>query len=107
MKRAPAVLVFLMLIALPASAGEQRARAILDSSLAALGGRAHIESFASWEVVGSGRENLSAEVQGLAPDVPTWRPHQEQVTVDARSMAVAWQPSSAMATLRYGTRHAP
>ena len=74
-----------------AAAPDVRAPSIVDAALAALGGRPHLESFASWEVAGTGRENLSAEVQGLAPEVPTWRPHEEQVTVDARTSAVAWQ----------------
>ena len=74
-----------------ASADDARARSIIDAALAALGGRAKIESFTSWEVAGTGRENLSAEIQGLAPDTPTWRPHEEQVTVDAHALAIAWQ----------------
>jgi len=81
----------MLLAAAPPTADATRARAIVDSALDALGGRSQIESFPSWEVAGSGRENLSAEVQGLAPDAPTWRPHEEQVTVDARTYAVAWQ----------------
>ena len=40
---------------------------------------------------GRGRENLSAELQGLAPSEPTWRPHEEKIAVDTRTLAVAWE----------------
>jgi glyoxylase-like metal-dependent hydrolase (beta-lactamase superfamily II) len=55
-----------------------------------LGGRARLESIETWDVEGHGRENLTAEVQGLAPDEPTWRPHEERLGIDMRSLSVAW-----------------
>jgi glyoxylase-like metal-dependent hydrolase (beta-lactamase superfamily II) len=67
-----------------------RGRALLDRALAALGGAARIESLDTWDVQGEGRENLTAEIQGLSPDEPTWRPHEERLGVDARSLSVAW-----------------
>ena len=91
MKTPALVLCVLIATVGRASADDARARSIVDAALTALGGRAKIESFTSWEVAGTGRENLSAEIQGLAPDMPTWRPHEEQVTVDAQALAVAWQ----------------
>lgn len=69
---------------------EARGRAVLDSALTALGGAARIEAVASWDVEGQGRENLTAEIQGLSPDEPTWRPHEERIGIDARSLSVAW-----------------
>jgi glyoxylase-like metal-dependent hydrolase (beta-lactamase superfamily II) len=72
------------------SADEGRGRAVLDRALAALGGAARIESTETWDVEGRGRENLTAEVQGLSPGEPTWRPHEERVGVDARNLSVAW-----------------
>ncbi len=64
---------------------------VLTKALATLESGAGLDAITSIEVAGTGRENLSAEVQGMAPDAPTWRPHEEQLTVDARAMAVAWQ----------------
>jgi glyoxylase-like metal-dependent hydrolase (beta-lactamase superfamily II) len=79
----------LLVFALPGG-DEARGRAILDSALAALGGLSRLEAVESWDVEGAGRENLTAEIQGLSPDEPTWRPHEERVGVDAHSLAIAW-----------------
>jgi glyoxylase-like metal-dependent hydrolase (beta-lactamase superfamily II) len=77
-------------ISASAAFAEDRGRAVLDSALAALGGTSRIESVESWDVAGAGRENLTAEVQGVSPDEPTWRPHEERIGVDNRTLAVAW-----------------
>jgi glyoxylase-like metal-dependent hydrolase (beta-lactamase superfamily II) len=69
---------------------DARGRAVLDAALTALGGTERIRQVASWDVEGAGRENLSAETQGLAPEKPTWRPHEERLAVDAKTLAVAW-----------------
>ncbi len=69
---------------------EDRAREVLDAALAALGGAARLEAIETWDVAGEGRENLTAEIQGLSPDEPTWRPHEERIGVDTRTLAVAW-----------------
>lgn len=66
-------------------------RAVLERALEALGGRARIEAVSTWDVEGRGRENLSAEAQGLSPGEPTWRSHQERLGVDRRTLSVAWQ----------------
>lgn len=70
---------------------EIRGRAALDAAVAALGGLNRIASIGTWYVQGRGRENLSAELQGLAPDRPTWRPHQERLAVDAMNLSIAWE----------------
>src|SRR5688500_14998821 len=44
-----------------------------------------------WLVEGAGRENLTGELQGLAADAPTWRPHEERVAVDYQEQSVAWE----------------
>jgi glyoxylase-like metal-dependent hydrolase (beta-lactamase superfamily II) len=72
------------------SAEDTRGRALLDRALVALGGASRIESIDTWDVEGEGRENLTAEIQGLSPDEPTWRPHEERIGIDARSLSVAW-----------------
>ena len=63
----------------------------LERALAALGGRERIGSADSWCVEGEGRENLTAELQGLSPGRPTWRPHRERLAVDLRTLRVAWE----------------
>lgn len=57
----------------------------------ALGGAERISSLDHWLVEGRGRENLTAELQGLKPDEPTWRPHEEKLAVLRASGAVAWE----------------
>lgn len=44
-----------------------------------------------WLVEGAGRENLTGELQGVAADAPTWRPHEERVAVDYQEQSVAWE----------------
>lgn len=44
-----------------------------------------------WLVEGTGRENLTGELQGLVADEPTWRPHEERVAVDFEEQSVAWE----------------
>ncbi len=44
-----------------------------------------------WLVEGTGRENLTGELQGLAADAPTWRPHEERVAADFEEQSVAWE----------------
>ena len=44
-----------------------------------------------WLVEGTGRENLTGELQGLAADAPTWRTHEERVAVDWVEQRVAWE----------------
>ncbi|MGH9369031.1 MAG: MBL fold metallo-hydrolase, partial [Thermoanaerobaculia bacterium] len=56
-----------------------------------LGGLERLSRLDSWIVEGSGRENLSAELQGLSPDAPTWRPHDERVAVLRAAGTVAWE----------------
>ena len=67
------------------------ARVLLAAALQALGGEKRVAEFDDWVVEGRGRENLSAELQGLSPDEPTWRPHEEKMAVVRASGAVAWQ----------------
>lgn len=74
-----------------AGAQTDRGRAVLERALEALGGRARIEAVATWDIEGRGRENLSAEAQGLAPGEPTWRSHEERLGIDVRTLSVAWQ----------------
>jgi glyoxylase-like metal-dependent hydrolase (beta-lactamase superfamily II) len=85
----------LLVFPAPLEAGQPadalRARNVLDKSLAALGGREKLASFQQWYVEGRGRENLSAELQGIQPDEPTWRPHEEKIAVDTHTLAVAWE----------------
>lgn len=69
---------------------EARGRSVLDAAVTALGGTERISGIESWDIEGSGRENLTAEIQGLSPDQPTWRPHQERIVVDAKTLSVAW-----------------
>src|SRR5262245_33914549 len=63
----------------------------LARAVQALGGADRLAAFDEWKVAGEGRENLSAELQGREPDVPTWRPHVESVAVDRRRGSVAWE----------------
>ncbi len=67
------------------------ARRLLSEALAALGGSERVASLDDWIVEGRGRENLSAELQGISPEEPTWRPHEEKVAVVTASGSVAWQ----------------
>ena len=64
---------------------------LLEEALDALGGSERLGRLDDWIVEGRGRENLSAELQGLSPEEPTWRPHEEKVAVVAASGSVAWQ----------------
>ncbi len=66
-------------------------RSALTAALDAVGGADRLAALDDWVVEGSGRENLSAELQGLAPDAPTWRPHEEKVAVRRASGTVAWE----------------
>jgi glyoxylase-like metal-dependent hydrolase (beta-lactamase superfamily II) len=72
---------------LPSSSAE----ADLHAAVTTLGGIDRLAALDNWIVEGSGRENLSAELQGLSPDKPTWRPHYEKVAVLRASGSVAWQ----------------
>ena len=67
------------------------ARRLLAAALDALGGEKRVAALDDWIVEGRGRENLSAELQGLSPDEPTWRPHEEKVAVVRAAGAVAWE----------------
>jgi glyoxylase-like metal-dependent hydrolase (beta-lactamase superfamily II) len=73
---------------------EGRARQAIDRVLADLGGRAAIERHRYWHTVAHGRENLSADLQGLRPGAPTWREHQESVAIDATALTAAWERKS-------------
>jgi glyoxylase-like metal-dependent hydrolase (beta-lactamase superfamily II) len=84
-----ALLLALILAAPPAP--ETRGRAILTAALDALGGKEKISALDSFILEGAGRENLSAELQGLSPDAPTWRPHEEKIAVIPSTGQVAWQ----------------
>jgi glyoxylase-like metal-dependent hydrolase (beta-lactamase superfamily II) len=66
-------------------------RRLLAAALRALGGEGRVSALDDWIVEGRGRENLSAELQGLSPGEPTWRPHEEKVAVLRASGAVAWE----------------
>src|SRR5262249_14972333 len=54
------------------------ARRLLAEALDALGGIERVARLDNWVVEGNGRENLSAELQGLSPGEPTWQPHEWQ-----------------------------
>jgi len=69
----------------------ERGRAVIDAALQALGGRDRVSAVPAWLAVGRGRENLSAEGQGLEPDRPTWRSHQESIAIESRTLGVAWE----------------
>jgi glyoxylase-like metal-dependent hydrolase (beta-lactamase superfamily II) len=73
----------------------ESAQAILVAATDALGGASRLSQFNDWLVEGEGRENLSGELQGLAPGTPTWRPHLEKIAVDRAHHAVAWERRSA------------
>lgn len=66
-------------------------RRIITAAVATLGGSERLLALDDWIVEGSGRENLSAELQGVAHDEPTWRPHEERVAVQRAAGAVAWE----------------
>jgi glyoxylase-like metal-dependent hydrolase (beta-lactamase superfamily II) len=67
------------------------ARRLLADAVGAAGGAERLASLDAWVVEGHGRENLSGELQGISPDEPTWRPHEEKVAVLASPLRVAWQ----------------
>ncbi|MGE5277126.1 MAG: MBL fold metallo-hydrolase [Acidobacteriota bacterium] len=67
------------------------ARQLLSEALDQLGGAERVAKVEAWLVEGKGSENLSGELQGLSPDEPTWRPHEETIAVVASSGSVAWQ----------------
>jgi len=67
------------------------ARRLLKAALEALGGQERVAALDNWIVEGRGRENLSAELQGLSSDTPTWRPHEERIGVVRATGAVAWE----------------
>lgn len=71
------------------------ARQLLAEALDALGGEKRVAALDGWIVEGRGRENLSAELQGLTPGGPTWRPHREKVGVVRASGSVAWERRTA------------
>lgn len=76
----------------PSSASpEDRGRRLVAAAVDALGGPARLSDLDDWRVEGAGRENLSAELQGLSPGRPTWRDHQEKVAVRRAVGAVAWE----------------
>ena len=67
-------------------------RALLETALNILGGSERLAQLDDWLVEGKGRENLSAELQGLSAEAPTWRPHRESVAVKrSGGLAVAWE----------------
>lgn len=66
-------------------------RLLLDRAVTALGGVDRISRYERWYVTGTGRENLSAELQGLSPSEPTYRPHEERVAVVDGGRRVAWE----------------
>ena len=68
---------------------EQRGREALGRAAAAA--RIDHATPRLWLVEGTGRENLTGELQGLAADGPTWRPHEERVAVDYLEQSVAWE----------------
>jgi glyoxylase-like metal-dependent hydrolase (beta-lactamase superfamily II) len=68
-----------------------RGRRILAKAVDALGGTERLSNLDDWMVEGKGRENLSAELQGLSPEAPTWRPHEEKVAVVRKAGVVAWE----------------
>ena len=70
-------------------ANDDRAAHIVRAAVSALGGD-RLPAAGAWYVEGAGRENLTGELQGLAPSAPTWRPHAECVGVDASTLAIAW-----------------
>ncbi len=67
------------------------ARKLLAEVLAPLGGTERLARLDGWVVEGRGRENLSGELQGLAPSEATWRAHEETVAVLSSSGSVSWQ----------------
>lgn len=67
------------------------APAILGRALAGLGGEEAVSRHTTWLTSGRGRENLSAELQGIDPSRPTWRNHEEAIAIDARTLATAWE----------------
>lgn len=74
-----------------AGSPEDRGRRLVAAAVDALGGPARLSALDDWMVEGAGRENLSAELQGLSPGRPTWRDHEEKVAVRRAAGAVAWE----------------
>ena len=74
---------------------ERKGRDILQQALAEIGGRAALERLRYWHTVANGRENLSADLQGLRPRTPTWRLHDESVAIDAETLTTSWERKSA------------
>ena len=75
------------------SSGEERARAkeVLDRALDVLGGKEKLQNLISISISGRGIENLSGEVQGLHPEKPTERPHEEFLAVNLRENKTAYE----------------
>jgi glyoxylase-like metal-dependent hydrolase (beta-lactamase superfamily II) len=87
-------LIIATAVAVGSPAGDSaRGRALLDSALIALGGAQRIATTV-WFVEGSGRENTTAEQQGLDPVHPTWRHHAERLAVDPLRLSIAWERRS-------------
>ena len=74
---------------------ERKGRDLLERALADLGGRAALERIRYWHTVANGRENLSADLQGLRPGRATWRVHDETVGIDADTLTTSWERKSA------------
>ena len=70
-------------------AGDVDGSAILSASARTLGTAAALKA-RWWFVEAAGRENLSAELQGISADTPTWRPHHEWVGADVTTDTVGW-----------------
>ncbi|MEO8453475.1 MAG: hypothetical protein ABI647_27070, partial [Gemmatimonadota bacterium] len=60
---------------------DSRGAELVRAALAEVRGRERVAGYDRWLVIGRGRENLSAEVQGIRPFEPTWRDHEERVAV--------------------------
>src|SRR5215813_8648096 len=88
-------IVALVLCPLGRAADDASARAILQAALDALGGAERLAKLDQWFVEGKGRENLTGELQGLSPDSPTWRTHEERIAVSRSTGSVAWERHSA------------
>jgi glyoxylase-like metal-dependent hydrolase (beta-lactamase superfamily II) len=69
-------------------------RALLEAAIDALGGAKRLAALDEWIVAGEGRENLSGDLQGVASDSPTWRPHAETVAILRGAGTVAWERKS-------------
>jgi glyoxylase-like metal-dependent hydrolase (beta-lactamase superfamily II) len=64
---------------------------VLRAAVDALGGSARLAALDDWVVEGRGRENSTAEMQGVDAEAPTWRVHEERVAVRVAARAVAWE----------------